>query len=282
MLSKACKDDSARSKAGPKEAFEQARYNPIIRFDHATFGFPGVVALQDISLSIEAGEFVGVIGPNGSGKTTLCRAVLGLLAPIDGHLHIFDCACDKLRCHHRAKIGYLPQKGVVDRNFPVTVLETVMMGRYGALGLCRRPGRKDREIAMDALTHVGMDGHQDTALGQLSGGQQQRVFIARALAQQPKVLLLDEPTTGLDITTQHSVLELVQHLHDELKLTVLLITHDINMIRTRVDRLVLLKTRLYAAGPPADVLKPDILRQVYGKDLVITEKDLIIVEDYHH
>ena len=257
-------------------------HEPIIRFDHASFGFPGVIALKDISLSINAGEFVGVIGPNGSGKTTLCRAVLGLMAPVEGHLHIFDCACDELRCHHRAKIGYLPQKGVVDRNFPVTVLETVMMGRYGALGLFKRPGSKDQEIAIESLTHVGMERHKDTALGHLSGGQQQRVFIARALAQQPKVLLLDEPTTGLDMTAQHNVIELVEHLHDELGLTVLLITHDINMIRSRVDRLVLLKTRLYAAGPPADVLKPDILSEVYGKDLVITEKDFVIVEDYHH
>lgn len=257
-------------------------HEPIIRFDHASFGFPGVMALQDISLSIHEGEFVGVIGPNGSGKTTLCRAVLGLMAPIEGHLHIFDCACDALRCHHRAKIGYLPQKGVIDRNFPVTVLETVMMGRYGALGLFARPGGKDRQIAMDALVQVGMESHRDTALGHLSGGQQQRVFIARALAQQPKVLLLDEPTTGLDITTQHNVIELVQHLHEELKLTILLITHDINMIRPKVDRLILLKTRLYAAGSPAEVLKPDILQQVYGKDVVITDKDLVIVEDYHH
>jgi ABC-type Mn2+/Zn2+ transport system ATPase subunit len=255
---------------------------PIIRFEHASFGFPGVTALQDISLTIHDGEFVGVIGPNGSGKTTLCRAVLGLMAPIEGHLHIFDCACEELRCHHRAKIGYLPQKGVVDRNFPVTVLETVMMGRYGALGLFRRPDAKDREIAIDALAHVSMDGHKDTALGHLSGGQQQRVFIARALAQQPKVLLLDEPTTGLDITTQHNVIELIQQLHEELKLTVLLITHDINMIKSRVDRLILLKTKLYAAASPAEVLKPEILRNVYGKDLVITEKDLVIVEDYHH
>jgi ABC-type Mn2+/Zn2+ transport system ATPase subunit len=257
-------------------------HEPIIRFDHATFGFPGVVALQDITLSVHAGEFLGVIGPNGSGKTTLCRAVLGLMAPIKGHLHIFDCACDALRCHHRAKIGYLPQKGVVDRNFPVTVLETVMMGRYGALGLFRRPEKKDRQIAMEALTHVGMESHKDSALGHLSGGQQQRVFIARALAQQPKVLLLDEPTTGLDITTQHNVIELIERLHEDLGLTVLLITHDINMIRSRVDRLVLLKTKLFAAGPPADVLQPDILRQVYGKDLVITDNDFLIVEDYHH
>jgi ABC-type Mn2+/Zn2+ transport system ATPase subunit len=150
------------------------------------------------------------------------------------------------------------------------------------MGLFKRPGMADRKIAIQALTHVGMEGHRDTALGHLSGGQQQRVFIARALAQQPEVLLLDEPTTGLDITTQHNVIELIEHLHQELGLTVLLVTHDINMIRGRVDRLILLKTRLYAAGPPADVLKAEILRDVYGKDLVITEKDLIIVEDYHH
>lgn len=254
----------------------------IIRFSHATFGFPDVIALQDISLEIAEGEFVGVIGPNGSGKTTLCRAVLGLMPPLAGSLQIFDCACQELRCHHRARIGYLPQKGVLDRNFPITVLEAVMMGRYGALGLFRRPGKQDQEIALEALSNVGMQDHRNSALGHLSGGQQQRVFIARALAQQPDVLLLDEPTTGIDITTQHSVLDLITHLHRDLKLTVLLITHDINMIRFRVDRLVLLKTRLYAAGPPDEVLRPDLLQQVYGKELVITEKDLIIVEDYHH
>jgi ABC-type Mn2+/Zn2+ transport system ATPase subunit len=253
----------------------------IINFEHATFGFSGVIALEDISLAIEEGEFIGVIGPNGSGKTTLCRAVLGLISPLAGSLQIFDCACQELRCHHRARIGYLPQKGSLDRNFPITVLETVMMGRYGALGLFHRPGKQDEQIALHALENVGMQDHRDTALGHLSGGQQQRVLIARALAQQPQVLLLDEPTTGIDITTQHSVLDLVRRLHQDLGLTVLLITHDINMIRSLVDRFVLLKTRLYAAGTPEEVLKPDILRQVYGKDLVITEKDLVIVEDYH-
>ncbi|MCH7566187.1 MAG: metal ABC transporter ATP-binding protein [Nitrospirae bacterium] len=255
---------------------------PIIRFSHATFGFPGVVALQDISLEIPEGEFVGVIGPNGSGKTTLCRAILGLMRPLEGSLQIFDCACEKLRCHHRARIGYLPQKGVLERNFPITVLEAVMMGRYGALGLFRRPRQQDREIAVEALENVGMQDHRNTALGHLSGGQQQRVLIARALAQKPQVLLLDEPTTGVDITTQHSVLDLVQHLHRDLGLTVLLVTHDINLIRSRVNRLVLLKTRLFAAATPEEVLRPDLLRQVYGKDLVITQQDLIIVEDYHH
>ena len=256
--------------------------HPIIRFDHATFGFPGIVALEDISLTIPESEFVGVIGPNGSGKTTLCRAVLGLMAPLSGTLRVLDCACEELRCHHRALIGYLPQKGMIDRNFPVTVLEAAMMGRYGALGLFRRPSQKDRDIARQALAQVGMDHHRDSALGALSGGQQQRVFIARALAQQPRILLLDEPTTGLDLTAQHSVVELIQQLHHELKLTILMITHDINMIRSRVDRLVLLKTKLFAEGPPQEVLKPEILSQVYGKELVITDKDFVLVEDHHH
>src|SRR5437016_6486809 len=256
--------------------------NPIIRFSHATFGFPGVIALKDITLEIAEGEFIGIIGPNGSGKTTLCKAVLGLMRPLEGSLQIFDCACEELRCHHRARIGYLPQKGRLDQNFPITVLETVMMGRYGVLGLFRRPARQDQEIALQALANVGMQDHCDAALGHLSGGQQQRVLIARALAQQPQVLLLDEPTTGIDITTQHSVLDLIRRLHRDFGLTVLLVTHDINMIRSKVDRLVLLKTRLFAAGAPDAVLKLDILQQVYGKDLVITEKDLIIVEDYYH
>ena len=254
----------------------------IIKFNHATFGFPGVIALKDVSLAIEEGEFIGVIGPNGSGKTTLCRAILGLMPPLEGSLQIFDCECQELRCHHRARIGYLPQKGVLDPDFPITVFEAVMMGRYGALGLLRRPSNDDRQIALHALENVAMQDHRDTALGHLSGGQQRRVLIARALAQQPQVLILDEPTTGIDITTQHSVLDLVCRLHGDLGLTVLFITHDINMIRPHVDRLVLLKNRLYAAGPPEEVLRPEILSEVYGKELVITEKDLIIVEDYHH
>jgi len=248
---------------------------PIISLRGAALGYGRRAVLRNVDLDVWDGDFLGIVGPNGAGKSTLLKAMLGLMAPLEGHLRIFDCACGELRCHHRAQIGYLPQKGVVDRNFPVTVLETVMMGRYGALGLFKRAGKHDREIALEALTHVGMEAHKDTALGHLSGGQQQRVFIARVLAQQPKVLLLDEPTTGLDITTQYNVIELVSHLHKELGLTVLLITHDINMIRSRVDRLVLLKTRLFAAGPPAEVLKPDILRQVYCKDLVTTEKDLV-------
>ncbi len=255
---------------------------PIIRFANASFGFPGVIALKEVTLDVFEGEFIGVIGPNGSGKTTLCRAILGLLPPLTGSLKIFECCCEELRCHHRARIGYLPQKGVLDRNFPVTVLEAVMMGRYGTLGLFRRPGRRDRDIAREALAKVGMSDYEHNALGLLSGGQQQRVMIARTLAQEPQVLLLDEPTTGIDITTQHALLDLIRQLHRDLGLTILMVTHDINFISPHVDRLLLLKGRVVAAGRPDDVLRPEILQQVYDKDLVISDHGLITVQDYHH
>lgn len=255
---------------------------PIIHFNKASFAFKDRTALEEITLEIMAGEFIGVIGPNGSGKTTLLRALLGLIAPGSGQVQIFDCSCEKLRCHHRAQIGYLPQKEMIDANFPLTVFEAVLMGRYGAIGLLRRPSREDQDMARQAIDEVGLSDYVGSPLGQLSGGQQQRVFIARALAQRPKVLLLDEPTTGIDIPTQKSILEVIKKLHVTRNLTILLVTHDINMIAPYVDRLALLKTRLYAAGPPKEVLTREILQQVYGKEVVAADKEYLIIGDYHH
>ena len=254
---------------------------PIIKFSKASFKFQNRSALEEITLEIMEGEFVGIIGPNGSGKTTLLRALLGLIPPVSGQVQIFDCACEKLRCHHRARIGYLPQKEMVDADFPLTVFEAVLMGRYSSIGLIRRPTREDEQIASQSLDEVGLSDHAGTALGHLSGGQQQRVFIARALAQRPQVLLLDEPTTGIDIPTQHTILDLIKGLHDTLRLTVMLVTHDINMIVPYVNRLALLKTRLYAAGPPKEVLTQEILSQVYGKEVMVAGKDGMLVRDYH-
>jgi ABC-type Mn2+/Zn2+ transport system ATPase subunit len=255
---------------------------PLIRFDHASFLYPHGPALEDITLEIADGEFIGVIGPNGSGKTTMLRAILGLMPPWKGSLRIFDCACQELRCYHRARIGYLPQNRFVDPYFPITVREAVLMGRAGVIGLWRRPGRQDREIARHALEDVGMAEHEDHPLGALSGGQQQRVFIARALAQHPQILLLDEPTTGIDTTTQHSILDLIQRLHEELHLTVVLVSHDINLIAPLAERLALLKTRLYAVGTAKEVLKKEILAQVYGPQILTTDTGHVIVADHHH
>lgn len=254
---------------------------PIIKFSKATFAFQDRIALEEVTLEIAEGEFIGIIGPNGSGKTTMLRAVLGLIRPLSGQVQIFDCACENLRCHHRARIGYLPQKEMVDSDFPLTVYETVLMGRYSSIGLFRRPSREDHAIARDVLSAVGLLESADVALGHLSGGQQQRVFIARALAQQPQVLLLDEPTTGIDLPTQRTILDLVKNLHDTMHLTVLLVTHDIDMILPYVNRLALLKTRLHAAGPPKEVLTPEILTEVYGQEVLAAEKGYRI-GDYHH
>ncbi len=255
---------------------------PLIRFAHASFRYPHGLALEDITLEIADGEFLGVIGPNGSGKTTMLRAILGLMPPSQGSLRIFDCACQELRCRHRARIGYLPQRQPVDPHFPITVHEAVMMGRAGAIGLWRRAGKQDREIARQALEDVGMGEYDEHPLGVLSGGQQQRVFIARALAQHPQILLLDEPTTGIDTTTQHNVLDLIQRLHQDLHLTIVLVSHDINLLAPLVERLALLKTRLHAVGPAKDILRQDILSPVYGPQILTTDTGHVIVADHHH
>lgn len=256
----------------------------VIRFDHATIYYRDRLALDDLTLGIDPGEFIGIIGPNGSGKTTFLKAILGLVSPARGAVRVFDCACDRLRCEHRARIGYLPQKDAIDPHFPITVAETVMMGRYSTIGLFRYPGRSDRLIVQEALAAVDLMAEARTPLGELSGGQQQRVMIARALAQRPEILLLDEPTTGIDAPTQHAIMELITRLHRDLRLTILFVTHDINLISPIADRLVLLNTRLFAAGSPASVLTRDILAQVYGKDVALADHEAapyVIVNDHH-
>ena len=261
------------------------RGEPIITALHATLGYPKKVALTDLTLTIEAGEFVGIIGPNGSGKTTLLKGILGLVPPISGELHIFDCACEQMRCYHRAKIGYLPQKGVVDSHYPVTAGEVALMGRYGAIGLIKRPGQADREIVFESLTAVGMASFSDFPFGALSSGQQQRVLIARALSQRPQILLLDEPTTGIDATAQRQLLELVCHLHKTYRLTILFVTHDINMISGFVDTLILLNGRLFGKDVPEVILTKDRLSSVYGQEVILTEREkrpYVIVNDAHH
>lgn len=257
---------------------------PIVQFSHASFSYADRLALEDITLDLAEGEFVGVIGPNGSGKTTFLRGILGLILPVSGSLQIFDCSCEALRCHHRARIGYLPQKELIDPHYPITVWEVAMMGRYGVIGLLRRPSKADREIVLESLQAVGMEALREAPFGSLSGGQQQRVLIARALAQRPQILLLDEPTTGIDVTTQHHLIELIRRLHQDYQLTIVFVTHDINIISPFVDALILLKTRLHGKGPPRDILNQETLSRVYGKEIILTEREnrpYVIVNDTH-
>jgi len=258
---------------------------PIIQFSEASFSYGGKMALEKISFDLNAGEFLGVIGPNGSGKTTLLKGLLGLLPPQSGRLQIFDCDCEALRCRHRARIGYLPQKEKTDPNYPITVWEVAMMGRFGALGLLKRPGVEDAKIVSESLEAVAMMGLKTRPFGQLSGGEQQRVLIARALAQRPEILLLDEPTTGIDAAAQRRLILLISSLHRKYHLTIVFVTHDINMISPIVDNLLLLKKKLYGKGPPAEILTKERLAPLYGEEVVIATRDhrpYIITHDTHH
>ena len=174
--------------------------DPLIEIENVTILHNGLKVLDSVSLTVSRGEFTAIVGPNGSGKSTLVKAVLGLIKPDCGKIRVFGVPVDQLH-GQRSRIGYVPQIFNIDLNFPISVLETVLMGTYGRIGVGKRPKTEDKAAAMAALEKVGIADLKDRPLARLSGGQRQRVFIARALADQPELLVLDEPTTGVDMTT---------------------------------------------------------------------------------
>ncbi|MEW6658541.1 MAG: ABC transporter ATP-binding protein [Thermodesulfobacteriota bacterium] len=211
--------------------------------------YNGVPALEEINLEIETGKYVGVLGPNGAGKSTLLKVILGLIPPTRGRVLVFGEAPQKLRRRGEV-LGYLPQRPLGNPHFPVTVLDMVLMGRYGRVGLLRRPGSQDREIARKNLERVGIPHLAKRAIGEISGGEQQRVFIARALCVEPRLLVLDEPTVSLDACAQDDVFELVNRLKEELNLTVLMVSHDIGGVARHVDDIVCINRRIHVHQAP--------------------------------
>ena len=205
--------------------------------------------LEDISLEIAAGSFVGVLGPNGAGKSTLLKVILGLIRPDQGLVRIFGHTPPQLR-RHKHIIGYLPQRPLNNPHFPVSVLDVVLMGRYGIVGLGRRPSSRDEEIARHHLNLVGMSDRAGSNIGELSGGEQQRIFIARALSVEPKLLILDEPTISLDACGQDELYELIHHLQEQMELTVVMVSHDIGAVSEHVKDIVCLNRRIYVHQPP--------------------------------
>lgn len=215
-------------------------------------------ALLDISLAIEPGLLVGVIGPNGSGKSTLIRTILGFLQPDVGEIRLFGEKADAAV----GRVAYVPQRSAVDWDFPITVRQVVMMGRYGKLKWWQNPGRRDHSVVDDALDMVRMTGYRDRQIGQLSGGQQQRIFMARALAQGGDILLLDEPFAGVDAATERAILDVLAEARKQGR-TLVVVHHDLATAAVYFDRLILLKQRLYAYGPPEAVLDEKLLSEVY-------------------
>ncbi len=236
----------------------EARGIPAIDIANLTVSYGPRPALLDVSLRIDAGLLVGVIGPNGSGKSTLIKAILGFVKRDVGEVSILGTPAEEAR----GRVAYVPQRGSVDWDYPITVEEVAMMGRYGRIPWWRDPGPEDRHAVEEALATVRMADFRKRQIGQLSGGQQQRVFMARALAQGADILLLDEPFAGVDAATERALLDVLGRAKSAGR-TLVVVHHDLATAAEYFDRLVLVKQRLYAYGPPSAVLREDLLSEVY-------------------
>ncbi len=230
-----------------------------IEVNDLTVAYRENAVLWDIDLSVPPGVLLAVVGPNGAGKTTLIKAILGLVRPAAGEVRIFGKPYDE----QRLLVGYVPQRGSVDWDFPTTALDVVMMGRYGALGWFRRPGHRERTLALEALEKVGMEAFAGRQISQLSGGQQQRVFLARALVQDARIYLMDEPLQGVDAKTERAIAILLRELRSAGK-TVVVVHHDLQTVTEYFDWVLLLNVRRIAVGLVREAFTEENLRLAYG------------------
>jgi manganese/zinc/iron transport system ATP- binding protein len=239
---------------------------PLLDVHDVTVAYHRKPVLWDIDLVLDQPRLVGVVGPNGAGKSTLIKAILGLVPLASGSVEIFGKPVSKVR----KRIGYVPQRESVDWDFPVTVLDVVLMGVYGNLGWFRWPGRAERELAMECINRVGLTEFANQQIGQLSGGQQQRTFLARALAQQADIYFMDEPMAGVDAATELSVFALLEELRSQGK-PVIVVHHDLRTVPKYFDHVVLLNMRLVASGPTESVFTRANLQKTYGGRLDVLE-----------
>ena len=238
--------------------------NSALEIHDLTVSYDKKPVLWGVDLEIPKGAIAGIIGPNGAGKSTLIKSVMGLLPLSSGYVKLFDQDLEKVR----QRVSYVPQRESVDWDFPASVMDVVLMGRYGNLGLFKRPRKADREAATYSLEQVGMVPFKDRQISQLSGGQQQRVFLARALTQQADIYFMDEPFAGVDAATEKAIIQILKNLAAAGK-TVIVVHHDLQSVATYFDWLIMLNLRLVAAGPTREVFKPDLLEETYGGKLTL-------------
>ena len=251
---------------------------PVVELQNVTAGYNGSRVLRDVDLRVMPGDFVGLLGPSGSGKTTLLRTVLGAAQIQAGAVRVHD----KPVRGRRNRAGYVPQLETIDWNFPVTVEEAVMMGRTMSNALFPWFRRHERELAYDMMERLGIADLAKRHIRRLSGGQQQRVFLARALVSSPELLLLDEPTSGVDVKTRDDVMHLLHDLNHA-GVTIILTTHEINAVAVHLPRIVCLNGSIVADGPPHRVIAPHILREVYGAEMpVIQYQGMTLVAESAH
>jgi manganese/iron transport system ATP-binding protein len=240
-------------------------------------GYGQRVALEHISLAVEPGSLLAVVGPNGAGKSTLLKLVAGLARPWTGRIEVLGHPAGR----EARRVAYVPQAELVDWAFPVTVEDVVTMGRFPGLGPVRRPGEDDRRAVLRALQQVGMASHLRTQIGRLSGGQRRRVFLARALAAEPDLFLLDEPVTGIDATTQELLMDILEEQAKRGK-TVIATTHDLACAAERFQQVLALNRTVVAYGPSNLVLDADVLARAYGGHLLVLDGGGIVLDDAHH
>lgn len=229
----------------------------VVQVEHADFAWDGNEVLRDCNLQVQAGQFLGLLGPNGGGKTTLLRLILGELVPDRGRVLVFGREAHRLGPLRR-RLGYVPQRERAEVNFPATALDTVVMGTFSSLGYGRRVTRAQREAALRILELMGIPEVADKPLRQLSGGQQQRVFVARALVNRPELLLVDEPTVGMDVGGQESFFEQLEKLQRELQMTVIMATHDMDHIRHVASWLACVSRQIYWHGPSEELTEEEL------------------------
>lgn len=251
----------------------------IIRLDNMDAGYDGKAVIGRVSLSVQPGEFVGIVGPSGSGKSTLLKALLGVVNIYAGSATVDGQPVDGRK---RPSVGYVPQLETIDWNFPVTVEEAVMMGRATSSGPWPWPRKQDREEMLNLLERLGIAEHRKKHIRNLSGGQQQRVFLARALIRNPRLLLLDEPTSGVDMKTRDDILHLLVDLNKD-GVTVIISTHELNALAAHLPRVVCINRGIVADGAPAVVFTEDVLRKTYGGDMVVVRQGgLTLIADSPH
>jgi manganese/zinc/iron transport system ATP- binding protein len=240
-----------------------------IEVSDLTIAYKDKPVLWDVDMDVPSGILMAIIGPNGAGKTTMIKSILGLIKPAAGQVLVYG----KPYVEQRHLVGYVPQRGSVDWDFPTSVMDVVMMGRYGALGWLKRPGAAERAAALDALDKVGMKSFAERQISQLSGGQQQRVFLARALVQDAQLYFMDEPFQGVDATTERAIVTLLQELRSAGK-TVVVVHHDLQTVPEYFDWVTMLNVRRIASGPVREVFTEQNLRQTYGgKVAFLSEKN---------
>ncbi len=238
--------------------------NPILEIHDLSVSYDRKPVLWGIDLSIPKGSLVGVVGPNGAGKSTLIKAIMGLIPINSGYVKLFDQDLDEVR----TKVSYVPQRESVDWDFPASVMDVVLMGRYNRLGLFKKPRKADRDAAMYALKQVGMEAFAGRQISQLSGGQQQRVFLARALAQEADLYFMDEPFAGVDAATEKAIINILKDMSAAGK-TLIVVHHDLQSVAKYFDWLIMLNLRLVASGPIEAVFNEKLLEEAYGGKLTL-------------